>query len=234
MTMTPLTTTRADATHPETTRAAVRTTQRRRRGPAALGLAVAATVLLTGCAGGATSAGDHGGHQMSGTASSPSPSGTRSTAVAAGAHNDADVMFAQMMLPHHEQAVQLSDIVLAKPGVKPEITALAKRVKAAQTPEIATMTSWLSAWNAPATANMDHGMSGMVTAEELTALRNADGATAGALFLTQMIGHHEGAVAMAKGQVASGQNREAVELAQRVITSQGAEITEMKTLQQAS
>ncbi|OMH34537.1 hypothetical protein BGP79_03775 [Tersicoccus sp. Bi-70] len=190
---------------------------------------------MTGCAGGATSTGDHSGHQMSGMTSSatPSPSGTGSAA-AADAHNNADVMFAQMMLPHHEQAVQLSDIVLAKTGMKAEITALAKRIKAAQTPEIATMTSWLSAWNAPTTASMDHGMSGMVSAADVTALRDADGATAGTLFLTQMIGHHEGAVAMAKDQVTSGQNREAVALAQRVITSQSAEITEMKALQQAS
>ena len=64
----------------------------------------------------------------------------------AGDFNQADVMFAQMMIPHHQQAIDMSDIILAKEGVHPEVTALAEQIKAAQQPEIDTMNRWLSAW----------------------------------------------------------------------------------------
>ncbi|GGC79707.1 hypothetical protein GCM10011512_02890 [Tersicoccus solisilvae] len=199
----------------------------------ALGLALA-TLLVTGCAGaGNGNDGGHGDHDMANTSASSTPSGTATTGGTTTTHNDADVTFAQMMLPHHEQAVQLSDIVLAKSGVDPQVTAVAKQVKAAQGPEITTMRNWLRAWGAPATMSAAHGhaMSGMVSDADVRALRDADAATAADLFLTHMIAHHEGAVAMAREQAANGQNREAVRLAQDVVTSQTAEIARMTALQ---
>ena len=68
-----------------------------------------------------------------------------------------DVMFAQMMVPHHEQAVEMADLALQKDSVSTEVTSLAEQIKQAQGPEIQTMNSWLKEWNAPASAEMNHG-----------------------------------------------------------------------------
>ncbi|MBO1903135.1 DUF305 domain-containing protein [Leucobacter weissii] len=147
--------------------------------------------------------------------------------------NDADVMFASMMIVHHEQAIEMSDIVLAKDGVAPEVVELAEQIKAAQGPEIEQLQGWLGDWGVnpeeQQMGGMDHG-DGMMTEDDLAALESADGAEASQLFLEQMIVHHEGAVEMAQTQVDDGSNPDAVELAQTIIDAQTAEIQEMQDL----
>ncbi|GAA2388515.1 DUF305 domain-containing protein [Gordonia cholesterolivorans] len=145
-------------------------------------------------------------------------------------HNEADVMFAQMMLPHHEQALVMSDIILAKPGVPENVTTLAKRIKDAQGPEIDKLKSWLTAWNEPTHSSMDHEMDGMLSEDQIAQLRAAQGTDAARLFLTQMIEHHEGAVDMAKEEIADGKNTDAVEMARDIADSQQSEIDEMKAM----
>ena len=147
--------------------------------------------------------------------------------------NDADVMFASMMIVHHEQAIEMSDIVLAKDGVHPEVVELAEAIKTAQGPEIEQLQGWLDDWGVDPEeqqmGGMDHG-DGMMTEDDLTALESADGAEASRLFLEQMIVHHEGAVEMAQAQVEDGSNPDAVELAQTIIDAQTTEIQEMQDL----
>jgi uncharacterized protein (DUF305 family) len=111
--------------------------------------ALAASLGLAGCA---ADSGNPGSNGMHGTAHASSSPMTGMMSDAAAEHNQADIMFAQMMIPHHAQAVEMSDIVLAKPGLPAEITALATKIKDAQAPEIETMTGWLKTWNAPGTA----------------------------------------------------------------------------------
>ena len=88
-------------------------------------------------------------------------------------------MFAQMMLPHHEQAIEMSDIILAKDGVPAEVTTLAEEIKAAQGPEIAQLTEWLEQWGEPTQPEDTHGghdmseMEGMLSEQELQELANA-------------------------------------------------------------
>lgn len=192
--------------------------------PAAALLALA----LAGCGSAAQSApaasSAHDGHSMP----MPSVSGTASGT----AFNAQDVMFAQMMIPHHEQAVEMSDIVLAKPGLDARVSALAQQIKAAQAPEIATLKGWLSAWGQPSAMPGDpgHRMDGMVSAEGLAELKAADARQASQLFLSQMIDHHEGAVTMAKTERAGGAQRDAVAMAGSIVDSQSEEIATMKTL----
>ena len=154
-------------------------------------------------------------------------------------HSEADVMFAQMMMPHHEQAIQMSDIILAKDGVPAEVTTLAEEIKAAQGPEIAQLTEWLEQWGEPVMPADEHGghgghdmseMEGMLSEEELQELSDAPGPEAATLFLEQMIAHHEGAVAMAEDEVANGSYQPAIDMAQTIIETQQAEIDEMKKL----
>lgn len=193
------------------------------------GTAIAAAIALGGCA--------NGGGSMSGMSHSPKETAAAATTAAAADHNAADTMFAQMMIPHHAQAVGMSDMILKKQDVPTEVTTLATQIKAAQGPEIEKMTGWLKSWNESATpsagAHSGHGtggMRGMMSDEDLKKLEAAQGTEAAKLFLTQMIAHHEGAVMMAKTEESGGQNPEAVELSKTIITAQEKEIQEMKDL----
>ncbi|PUB27011.1 uncharacterized protein (DUF305 family) [Promicromonospora sp. AC04] len=147
-------------------------------------------------------------------------------------HNDADVMFAQMMIPHHEQAIEMSDVVLAKPDADPAVTDLATQIKAAQAPEIEELGGWLDAWGAERSS--EHGghagMDGMMSDDDMQALGDAAGPEASRLFLEQMIAHHQGAVEMAEEEIESGQDPAAVELAQTIVDTQTAEIETMENL----
>jgi uncharacterized protein (DUF305 family) len=147
-------------------------------------------------------------------------------------HNDADVMFAQMMIPHHEQAIEMADVVLAKPDVDPQITELANQVKDAQSPEIEELSQWLDAGGAERTSeHSGHaGMDGMMSKEDMQSLGDAAGPEANRLFLEQMIAHHEGAVEMARTEIESGQDADAIEMAQTIVDTQQAEIATMEDL----
>jgi uncharacterized protein (DUF305 family) len=154
------------------------------------------------------------------------------TTAAAQAHNDADAMFAQHMIPHHTQAIEMSDTLLAKQGIDPRVTELATQIKAAQGPEIQQMQGWLTQWGAPSTPPMSGhgdmpGMSGMMSDQDMTALNNAKGVDATKLFLTQMIAHHEGAITMAQSEIKDGQYPPAVAMARAIVTTQQQEIDTM-------
>jgi uncharacterized protein (DUF305 family) len=136
------------------------------------------------------------------------------------------------MIPHHAQAVQMADLILARTD-NAQVKALATRIKAAQAPEIATMSGWLTGWGekTPSTAmagGMDMG--GMMTEAEMSKLKSAPMGKADEIFLTLMPEHHKGAIAMARMELSDGANPEAKKLAQSIIDSQTAEITEMKAL----
>ncbi|WGX98952.1 DUF305 domain-containing protein [Nocardioides sp. L-11A] len=202
--------------------------KRRTAAPAAL--ALTATLILAGCSSedDPMPGMDHGSSERS----ADDPTGQADTPDATDA-NDADVMFASMMIVHHEQAIEMSDIVLGQAGVDPAVVELAEAVKAAQGPEIEQLRGWLVAWGADpdgqGMAGMDHG-DGMMSEDDLAALETAGGAEASRLFLEQMIVHHEGAVAMARTEVADGRNPDAVRLARTIIDAQTAEIQEMNDL----
>jgi uncharacterized protein (DUF305 family) len=193
-----------------------------------LAAALAASLGLAGCAADSGTPADNGMHGSGHAGSSP----MSSMMPDAGAeHNQADIVFAQMMIPHHAQAVEMSDIVLAKPGVPAEITALATKIKDAQAPEIETMTGWLKSWNAPVMGDHSgHGMSGMVDDDGIEKLKAASGTDAVRLFLEQMIGHHEGAVDMAQQEIGAGKYPASVQLARDIVAAQESEIAEMKQL----
>jgi uncharacterized protein (DUF305 family) len=191
--------------------------------PAAIAaLTLTALLALTGCAGGTGSGDGMEGMDHGGSSSAPAE-----TADA----NDADVMFASMMKEHHEQAIEMSDVLLSKDGVDERVVSLAEEIKAAQEPEIQKMDQWLEGWGADMDGmeGMDHG-SGMMSEENMQALEDAAGLDAGALFLEQMIQHHEGAVDMAQDEVDNGQNSDAVALAETIIDAQTEEIATMKEI----
>jgi uncharacterized protein (DUF305 family) len=189
--------------------------------------ALAATAALTAC----------GGDSDTDSASTDSAS-TESTTEE---HNAADVSFAQGMIPHHRQAVEMAQLA-AERASSPEVTDLATRIDQAQQPEIDTLTGWLESWgeqvpedeDGEEMAGMDHDghdMSGGMAGEQgMTELENASGEEFDAIFLELMIEHHEGAVSTAETERAEGAYAPATEMAEDIVTSQSAEIDEMNAL----
>jgi len=222
-------------------------------------LAVASTLALAAC-GEATDATTSATTSATSTATTtPETTETTTTTTEADGeisadHNDADIMFAQMMIPHHQQAVEMSETLLAKEGIPAQVVEFAQGVIDAQGPEIDRMNAMLEAWDQqPVTdsggmgtmdemggmdhgemGGMDHGemggMSGMMSQEDMTALEEAQGTEAARLYLEQMTAHHEGAVDMARDEVADGQNPHAITLAEQVINDQEAEIAQMQQM----
>ncbi|WP_137843228.1 DUF305 domain-containing protein [Microbacterium sp. 2FI] len=146
--------------------------------------------------------------------------------------NAADAMFAMMMIPHHEQAIEMSDLILAEQGVDQRVLDLAQQIKEAQGPEIELMKSWLDDWGMPSSGGMggmDHG-DGMMSDDDIAALDAAEGTAAERLFLEQMIEHHVGAIEMAEDELDDGADPDVLALAQQIIASQTAEIATMQEL----
>lgn len=137
-----------------------------------------------------------------------------------------DQMFAAMMIPHHEQAIQMSELALLN-TTNPEILALATEIKAAQGPEIEQMKSWGSSkMGSHAGHMMDEGM---LTDDEMAQLKEARGAEFDRLFLEGMIKHHQGAIQMAD-MIIDSVNEEAALLGKNIVDSQSAEIERMRQL----
>ncbi|NJP35805.1 DUF305 domain-containing protein [Micromonospora thermarum] len=215
-----------------------RTTVRR---TALAGAALSALLVTAACSGNDMAGMEHG---------SGSPTASASASATA-TFNDADVMFAQMMIPHHQQAVEMADLASARAN-DPELKDLAAKIKAAQDPEINTMKGWLAAWGKPTAAPSGHsmpgmssapghdmhgtssptpgasGMPGMMTDKDMADLKAAQGTEFDKMFAQMMIAHHKGAIEMAKTEQAQGSNPDAKALAAKIAADQEAEV---RTLQ---
>lgn len=188
-------------------------------------IAVAAAVALVGCST-ATKEEHSAGHSTSAAAAGTEQSG---------AHNQDDVMFAQMMIPHHEQALELSGLVPDR-STDPQVVKLAATIAGEQQPEIDFMTATLKDWGVnPGEMNHASGhngmvMQGMVNEETMVRLEGLKGPEFDTLWLQSMTSHHQGAIEMAKVEVESGKNPEMTALARSIITAQQAEIDQMKQM----
>jgi uncharacterized protein (DUF305 family) len=179
---------------------------------------------------------DHAGHSHD--HSDGHSHGTETIEITAepAAHNADDVAFASNMIPHHEQALELSALVPDR-STNAELRALAETISHAQQPEITTMKAFLVQWSAGEdnpNAPSEHGghgdMAGMVDAATMAKLKTLQGAEFDLLWLQSMIDHHRGAVEMAKAELANGTNADAKTLARQIIDSQEAEIAQMKKM----
>ena len=201
-------------------------TTRRRLAATTAALALAAT--LTAC-----STGDE---------PTPEPpaaqeSSSSEDAEAATEHNAADVEFAQMMIVHHQGALEMAELAVERASTD-EVRALAERIAAAQGPEIELMSGWLQTWDEelPAGAEhggMDHGgmdMDGMDQEEAMTTLAGLEGVEFDRKFLELMVAHHRGAIEMAQTQIGEGADSDALALARTIRDDQNTEITEMENL----
>ncbi|MEE1755480.1 DUF305 domain-containing protein [Streptomyces sp. SP18CS02] len=207
------------------------------RSPARRAAAVAATavaaVVLAACAG------DDGPAGREGHRTSSSPGAPASAPAGQGGHNAADVSFAQGMIPHHRQAVEMAELAKTR-AASAEVEKLASEIEKAQEPEIRTLSGWLTAWGEDVPGgspdgreggeHAGHAMSGMMAPGEMDELEKSSGTAFDTAFLRMMVKHHEGAVEMARTEQAQGAHRPAKDMAGAIVTSQSAEITRMNQL----
>jgi uncharacterized protein (DUF305 family) len=139
-----------------------------------------------------------------------------------------EIMFAQGMIPHHQQAIDMSTMAL-KNSSSPEVKKLAKGIIAAQGKEISQLKYWLMATKSSMSMGHDMGMSGMLSKDDLTKLKKLKGATFDKAFLQAMIAHHEGALEMVS-MLDRTKNSEAKKIATDILKGQSSEIALMKKL----
>jgi len=139
-----------------------------------------------------------------------------------------EVMFAQMMIPHHKQAVSISETAIKK-SQNQAILRLSRQIKNAQNSEISQMTYWLKATNSSMTMDHDMKMSGMLSIKELASLKSLIGTEFDRAFLALMIKHHQGALEMLD-LISDSKNAEAKALSKAIDSAQRKEITSMKQL----
>lgn len=212
----------------------MRTTRRTRTVALAI-TAVAAAAVLAACSSADTAA------PASASAGSSMAAEQSAGGDSAQAGSESDITFAQLMIPHHEQAVQMADMALQK-ATTPEVQQLAQQIKDAQDPEIQQMRGWLTAWDAPEQMDgmdgMDHGdmdmggqsAAGMMTDQDMTALMDATGTDFDQMWLAMMIAHHKGAIEMAQTAKADTTNPDVTALADAIVAGQTSEIDTMEKL----
>ncbi|MEH0448626.1 MULTISPECIES: DUF305 domain-containing protein [unclassified Streptomyces] len=196
---------------------------------------VAAALLLAACGGGDSSGGGS-------TAAPGSTSSSAGAGVTAAAHNAQDVSFAQGMIPHHRQALEMARLAAGRAS-SARVEDLASRIEKAQEPEIRTMSGWLTSWGedvpessdstAESMPGMDHSgsaMPGMMDGSDMAALAKASGKDFDSMFLAMMVDHHQGAVDMATTEKSKGVYAPATSLAGDIVAAQTAEIAEMNKL----
>ena len=149
---------------------------------------------------------------------------------------EADIEFAQGMIAHHEQAIEMAEIALDPDiGASPEVIDLATRIEGAQDPEVELMTGWLTAAGEPIAMDMSDGhdmssMDGMMSAEQMDSMAGMTGPEFDRTWLEMMIAHHEGAISQSETVKSEGSNADVLALADEIIAAQQIEITEMQAL----
>ncbi|WP_245558292.1 DUF305 domain-containing protein [Nocardia thailandica] len=167
------------------------------------------------------------------SSTTPAISTSAATSIApAGTFNDADVTFLQMMYPHHEQAVQMAELVPSR-SQDQQVIDLAAGIKAAQQPEMTQIQSLLASAGKPdpaAGGAMNHDMPGIMSPEQMSSLEAMSGPEFDKMWLQMMIDHHRGAVEMAQTEITSGTNPQAKQMAETIVATQQQEIAQMETL----
>ncbi|WP_217179345.1 DUF305 domain-containing protein [Streptomyces sp. AC495_CC817] len=205
---------------------------RLRRASATVGIVAVGALLLTAC-GDDMDGMDHGSGKSSPSASGDADSsGTGSSDTGSGDFNDADVAFAQMMIPHHEQALDMAELADGRAS-DTELKGIAEQIEKAQDPEIKAMKEWLRSWDKPTAVEsmpgMDHGSGGdgMMSDADMRQLKGMKGSEFDKMFAEMMIQHHNGAITMAEDERKNGKNDAAVKMADDIVKGQTAEVEQL-------
>jgi uncharacterized protein (DUF305 family) len=194
------------------------TSSRLRSSAAVLG--IAAVLASAGCSGTTAEA-----RQQPGADSSTAPAAEN-----AAAFNDTDVMFAQMVVPHHTQGVEIAELAVAR-STDEQIKTLAAAIAATQKDEASRAAGWLRDWKKPAkaahTEHEGHGGDRLTPAAQITKLKAAKGAEFDKQFLNTLVAHQDDAIQIARLESAKGENPQAKALAKSMEQSRAEQITMM-------
>lgn len=197
---------------------------------------VSAALVLAGCG---SSSSDSSTASSEAAATSASLTGPAASDAADASFNTADVAFAQNMIAHHQQAIEMASLALdPTSGASAKVTDLAQRIKAAQDPEVSMMSGWLEHWHEPMTMDSSaghdmgsmHSAEGMMSDEDMDQLMQLSGPEFDKAWLQGMIEHHEGAITMAEQIKDEGDSPDVRALADQVIATQQSEVDEMNGL----
>ncbi|WP_394739301.1 DUF305 domain-containing protein [Natronococcus roseus] len=144
--------------------------------------------------------------------------------------NEADVMFMQGMIPHHEQAIEMAELIPGRSDSR-ELCELGPEIIDVQQAEIEQLHEWLSEAGVddPEEHEMDHEeMDGMLTEEDFQELRESEGREFDCLFAEHMIVHHDGAIMMSEHVLEEGASERVADLADEIIDVQQEEIEMME------
>lgn len=139
--------------------------------------------------------------------------------------NNADVMFMNMMIIHHDQAIEMAELAPNRTD-NGEILALSRNISESQRAENSQMAEWLEELGYQRPRN-GHRMAGMATEEEMEKLRESKGREFDLLFSELMIAHHRGGIRMAQTFIERGHNPELIEMEKNMVKTQQAEIERM-------
>ena len=172
----------------------------------------------------------------------PNADGPAVASAGQGGANDADRHFVEKLQPHHDQAVEMSKMVLAKKaGVDSEVQEIARQIAEVSEDELDTVNAWILAWGSAAAEGQGHGAEedpnhhggagGLMTEGQMRLLDQLDGLDAQQVYLDGMVKHHQGAVALTETQIREGTHPDAVALAREILARQQSEITRLQELQ---
>jgi uncharacterized protein (DUF305 family) len=192
-------------------------TRRLRAAATVAAVAAVAGGLLGGCSGS--------------TASGPATGQPPATPAAGQRHNQADVAFLQDIIPHHTQAITMSDLAHTK-ATSLRVKAIAVRIRAEQDQQITRAHDLLGAWGAPMPAGGSGNgqVPGMLSDQQIQQLKSATGDDFDQTFLRLMIDHQKGAIQLAQTELVQGSDPQARRLAQDIITGQQNEVNQMQKL----
>lgn len=202
--------------------------------------ALAAVLLLSSC--GEEPATGAGAGTTPAATPAATPSETSGESAEGAAHNESDVAFLTMMIPHHTQSTTMSGLVLARDDLDPAVLALAAEINAVEEPQIGEMRGLLEEWGNPEPSSepgemstdhmgMDHSeMMPMLSTAEMDRIKKANPDKAARLYLEYMVAHHVSSLEMAEAQATDGVNPAAVAMAQDIVTVQTAQLAELQAL----
>ena len=147
-------------------------------------------------------------------------------------YNDTDVHFLGMMVPHHQQAIEMSDVLLASDVEDPQVRDLAQRIKDGQEAENEQMRAWADEWGIQEDMKLHshHVANGMFMPEDLEAFSKLKGEELRVTFLEWMHHHHKDVIAMTQGEVDNGSYGPLREMGKEMIEVQTAEMGEMEEI----
>lgn len=140
--------------------------------------------------------------------------------------NRADIMFMNMMIIHHDQAIEMAELAPNRTDNE-NILELSENISKAQRAENEQMANWLRelGYQRPRDG---HRMAGMASQEQMYRLRNSEGREFDRLFSELMITHHRGGIEMAQSFSQRGSHTELIEMEKQMIETQQKEIEMMQ------